>query len=138
MRLTLATFEGEKTIRALKVGEFFAVHASPLRLFTLSHIPSGRAVQTGMCCQRSAVGLAKALKGFEWNYSLPHDSDAKFPKRLQKSMRQAALVVGTWRCPVHGTCGDVTAARYLPPTSSGLPVVKTLPRGSTSTKKSGK
>jgi hypothetical protein len=92
--------------------DFLSVHSDfhffPNSRFQVTHIRSQKAVRVAMCCKASAIGLAKALKGFDWDFTLPRTWDYrkdKFPARVRKSMKEAEKASRSWRCPVHDKKG---------------------------------
>jgi hypothetical protein len=106
MKVELVTVTGPKEVRAFRIGEL-AVHptiGAPFSTgFTITHIGSGRAVKSDLCCKRAAIDLATKLRAFNWAFSLPKKSISVFPKRVLESMREAAKLVESWECPAHSS-----------------------------------
>lgn len=96
-----------ESVIARRIGSFFCVHPDGLGpQFTLSHIPTGRAVKNGMCCRESANLLAKKLSALDvnWDFKLTRRKERPpLPKRVRAEFDAAkpASIVAEWACPIH-------------------------------------
>lgn len=92
---------GTEDVTAKRVGPL-AVHKEIRNesRWNVSHINTGRHVGLSLCCQDSAVKLAKALQHLNWDFTLTTEKWVeKFPEKVKEDMREAARIVHSWANP---------------------------------------
>ncbi len=90
MKLVVATTDGDKTIEAESVNEWFAVHGGrdEFDRWTLTHVPTGCLVAEGLRDEATAIRLAHALTA-----SFPTQWAFTDPARAKEIPNLRALVI---------------------------------------------
>lgn len=72
-KIIIQTVEGPFEIFGVRVGPLVVHNTTGAKLlgrWTISHAHSGTAVRRDLCCQYSALALAKALKHLDWDFTV--------------------------------------------------------------------